>query len=330
MIKILVVGPGLIGRRHCEEIIKSSRCELVGVVRKQVRDFQLEKKKIKFFLNLQLAINQTKPDAIIIASPNNLHAEHAKICLKNKIPILIEKPLSMNLKNAYEIFKISSENKIPVLVGHHRTHSEGIQKLKNFLDSGTIGEVQTFMGMATFYKPKSYFEAGLWRSKKGGGPIKINLIHEIGIIRYLISEIESIKFVTSNSYRMTEVEDKASFSIKFTNGAIGSIVISDASASPYSWENTSGENKIYPMYQEGCYFITGTRGSISYPNGNFYKAHREPNWEEKMKFQKIDFSSNDPIATQLDHFIDVVEKSVSPKVSALDGYRNMEIILNAI
>ena len=177
--------------------------------------------------------------------------------------------------------------------------------------------------------PSEYFNLGPWRLKKGGGPIQINLIHEIGVMRFLISEISKMKMVYSNSHRKAEVEDKAGFAINFVNGAVGTFVVSDSSASPYSWENTTAENPAYPNYKDSCYYITGTNGSISYPHGRMYLANSKPDWMSRMSTEKIDFSSGDPLAVQLDHFIDIIEKQTESLVTAFDGFRNLEIIKNA-
>ena len=98
-----------------------------------------------------------------------------------------------------------------------------------------------------------------------------------------------MKKVTSNSYRNAEVEDKASFAINFVNGAVGTFVVSDASASPYSWENTTAENSAYPNYQDSCYYITGTKGSIAYPSGTMHLAMVSQTGSQEWQWKRLTF-----------------------------------------
>ena len=73
---------------------------------------------------------------------------------------MLEKPIAHNLESAKKISNCSAEYSTSVLVGHHRTHNQGIHKLKQILEMGTLGEIQTFVGMATFFKPIEYFKQG--------------------------------------------------------------------------------------------------------------------------------------------------------------------------
>ena len=327
--KLLVVGVGLIGYKHCELILGSSRSNLCGIVRGSKKPFSTNGKVYPSYQNLEHAILQEKPDGVIIASPNQVHLEHALICIDHGIPVLIEKPIADKLNDAFAIVKAADAKNVPVLIGHHRIHSEGMAQLKNILESGTLGEIQTFAGMATFFKPDAYFEDGPWRLKEGGGPIAINMIHEICNMRYLIGEIAEIKLITSNSRRKAVVEDKASFALRFKSGAIGTFILSDCSSSPNSWENTTGENKAYPQYNEACYFITGTQGSVSFPDGKLYTSEKNASWMNRLDAKLIEYGVNDPLQAQLEHFVNIIAQGHSPKVTAHDGYKNLELLLNA-
>ena len=105
------------------------------------------------------------------------------------------------------------------------------------------------VGTALFYKPDDYFETGGgWRRQPGGGPILLNLIHEVNNLLSLVGDIVRVQAVTSNATRGFPVEDTAAMIFTFANGALGTFLLSDTAASPRSWEQTSQENKSYDSY----------------------------------------------------------------------------------
>ena len=123
------------------------------------------------------------------------------------------------------------------------------------------------VGTALFYKPDDYFEVGGgWRRQPGGGPILLNLIHEVNNLLSLVGDIVRVQAVTSNATRGYAVEDTAAMMFTFASGALGTFLLSDTAASPRSWEQTSQENTSYDSHDdEDCYHLAGTSGSLSVP-----------------------------------------------------------------
>ena len=81
----------------------------------------------------------------------------------------------------------------------------------------------------------------------------------------MCGQVESVQAQCSPSIRGFENEDMAAALLKFENGAIGTITVSDSIVAPWSWEMTSKENPIYPSTSESCYVIGGTHRSLSIP-----------------------------------------------------------------
>ena len=96
------------------------------------------------------------------------------------------------------------------------------------------------------------------------------LVHETGIhfidtYRYLFGEIRQVYAVASSAVRKLEVEDSLSITLSFESGTLGSILASDATPSPWSYEATTGENPHYFRADENSYHFLGTAGSLSFP-----------------------------------------------------------------
>lgn len=330
-LKFLISGPGLIGRQHAIRIQQNEKCELVAVVapdHPENRAFGAEF-GAEFSTDFEDAMQRFVPDAVIISSPNEFHFEQARTCIDAGIPSLVEKPVTATLEDAAELARLSADASVPILVGHHRTHSTLLKTAETFLASENFGKLVALQGSALFYKPVSYFEAAPWRTKTGGGPILINLIHEIGLMRHLAGEIRSVAALASDAMRGFDVEDSLALSLTFSNGAVGTYLLSDTAASRKSWEMTSGENPAYPNYpQQTCYHFAGTRGSMDFPSMRicYYPRESDASWWEPFDVDQLDAERSDPLVSQLAHFVDVILGSASPKVSAMDGWRNMCVV----
>lgn len=330
-LKIVLCGIGLIGRKHIDLIVKSNSSELIGIVAPK-NDSNLtviESLGLIRFDTLQNAFDQLEVDAVIIASPNEFHFDQTMCCLENKTPVLVEKPLTTNLCNAKILCEKSEETNTSVLVGHHRTYSNILPIAQKFIKSNLFGEPVAVQGAALFRKPENYFNDGQWRKFSGGGPIFINLIHDIGILQYLFGTIDSVWAISSNARRHFEVEDSVSIGFSFVNGAIGSFILSDVAASNKSWEMTSQENPSYSYHPTAnCYHFAGTNGSLDFPtlNCRYYEEGTDPSWWNEFTYSKQSYQLNDPLEEQLIHFENVVLNGVKPIVSAKTGYMNMRVI----
>lgn len=330
-ISLAVVGPGLIGKKHIELITKHPLTNLSAIVA-PIEGHNIaiaQQYNVPLFENLEILTSNTKIDGVIIASPNIFHFEHGKFCIERKIPILLEKPICDNFKDGLKLVQLANKNLSKVLIGHHRAHSKIIATAKNIIKSGKIGRIVSVIGSAQFFKPDEYFLQAPWRTLAGGGPILINLIHEIGNLRALCGEIDSVQAILSNAIRGGIVEDTAAINFRFVNGALGSFILSDTAGSSSSWEQTSGENPNFAEYpNDDCYLVCGTHGSISIPTMRlkFYNTRQESSWLLPFQEERISFTKTDPLAEQLNHFIELINGNVESKVTALDGLRNLQVI----
>ncbi len=244
MLRFLLSGPGLIGTQHARLIQLRSDCELTAVVAPPTdenRDFA-RSFNAKFYSTVEEALEKERIDAAIVSSPNCFHFDQAMSCIAKEIPVLVEKPITDDIGDARKLADHAKKLRACVLVGHHRTYSPLLDSANAFLTSPRFGRLVAVQGAALFYKPAKYFEDGPWRTKMGGGPILINLIHEIGLLRYFCGEIKRVFALAGRNNRKFEVEDSVVITFEFLNGALGNFLLSDAAASSKSWEMTSGEN----------------------------------------------------------------------------------------
>lgn len=325
---LVVVGPGLIGKQHIRLINENPRCELSAIVAPDHADnFETAQANgAPLFHSLGECLQAITVDGVIISSPNEFHAEQASQCIQAGIPVLIEKPITVSVAEGEALVSMAEQNHAKVMVGHHRAHSPLLTLARATIEEGRLGRLVSVMGSAQFSKPAHYFEDGPWRREPGGGPILINLIHEIGNLRSLCGEISAVQAFSSSAIRQFPVEDTVVINLAFANGALGTFVLSDTAATAKSWEQTSRENPSYPTYvDEDCYMISGTTGSLAIPTMRlkYYGAETEPSWWAPFREEVLEVRREDPLTRQLEHFTQVIEGRCAPLVSAADGLRNL-------
>lgn len=326
-IELAVVGAGLIGKRHIQSIIDNKETKVCAIVDHNNLTKQFaDNLSIPFYGSLEEMFKNIKPDGVIIATPNKLHIENGFECLKNNCPMLIEKPIATSSKEAQSLIDAAKEKNIPILVGHHRRHNPLMQKAKNIISEGKIGKIRAIQATCWLYKPDDYFEEAPWRKLQGAGPVSVNLAHDIDLLRYLCGDVESIQTQTTKSIRGYENEDVAAVVLKFKNGIVGTISVSDMIVAPWSWELTAGENPAYSKTHESCYLIGGTDGSLSLPDLRLWRFDGEKSWWNPISSTNTPREDSDPLMNQIQHFVKVIKKEEEPLVSGLEGLKTLAVI----
>ena len=273
-------------------------------------------------------LDKVRPDALIIAAPNALHLPIALDAIARGIPVLVEKPVAASVAEGEAIALAAQEAGVPVLVGHHRRHNPIIAEAKKLIDAGALGRLVTATVLYTFLKPPDYFDLE-WRRRPGGGPVLINLVHEIDLIRHLCGEIASVQALTSNASRGFEVEDTGAALLRLVNGALVTLSVSDAAVTPWSWDLASGESALFPPQPERVqtHFLSGADGSLALPTLDLWTYGGAKGWMQPMSRTRHAAPPGDPYAAQLAHFRRVVRREEAPLVSAEEGVRTLRAVL---
>lgn len=325
--RIAMIGAGAIGRTHIDCINRSSSLCLTAIADPTEAGQALAASLgVPWFADHRSMLDVIKPQGAVVATPNSSHISVAIDCLECGVAALVEKPVADSVAEAQVLVDAQQRTGVAVLVGHHRRYNPINRRARDIVQSGKLGQLVTANVMATFLKPEAYFEAA-WRRKKGGGPILINLIHEIDMLRFLCGEITSVQALSSNAVRGFEVEDTAAAVLSFQNGALGTLVLSDAATSPWCWDFCAGEQDQYPRQNVQSHFITGTQGSLSLPDLALWNYRGERSWHAEITQEQTFVHKADPYTEQLLHFAAVIKGQEAPLCSALDGLRTLQATL---
>ena len=329
VVRIVVIGAGVMGRKHAEYLDASEHGELVALCDSDSRAGALAAQyDVPHFFNHVEALDLSAPDAAIVAAPTQLHEKIAMACIRRGIVPLVEKPIAATLDEGRRLVDEANAAGLPVLIGHHRRHHPRIQQLRQLVKGGAIGRLIGVSLLWTVKKPDDYYDV-LWRTRPGGGPVLTNIIHEIDTLRYVCGEIIEVYAATSSETRGFEVEDSAAITLKFAGGAVGSIFLSDATPSPWSYELTMFENPAYAHAAGNCAFFFGTKGSLAFPKMELWRfaGNGKQGWHEPLLQENLETDDADPLAAQLAHFCRVVRREETPVVSGEEGLRTLAATL---
>ncbi len=299
-LKVGIVGVGKLGSLHARIYSQLKSVELVGIcdINPQVvRSLARE-------LNTTGWTDYTKlfkkVEVVSIATPTYLHYKIAKDFLKNRINVLIEKPITKTLKEADELIKLSEKLGLTLQVGHVERFNSAIRAIEEWSPKPKFIECHR-LGPFT---PRV----------KDVGVVLDLMIHDIDIVLSLVpSKIKDIQAIGMKV--LTKHEDIANARLKFENGTVCDLTASRV---------TKDVLRKIRIFQEDAYI------SLDYKNEEalIYKKIKD-----KIISRKIDIKKEQPLKIELTSFVDCILNKKRPIVSgkeARDALRVALLILSKI
>jgi len=317
--RLLVAGLGLIGSRHAQAVRLHPGAELACVVEPNAA--LRAQHDVPGFASL--AEVDIPCDGAILATPSALHADHAEAALHRGWPCIVEKPLAADLPQADRIVAASDRTGLPVLTGHHRRYHASVQRLRQILRGGEIGQPIVATAIWAVKKPDSYF-AGNWRQGRDGSPVMINMVHEIDLLRFVLGEVAEISAMGGQPVRGAGRVESGALNLRFDSGAIASIAFADTAPSPWGFEAGTYENPNIPGTGQDYLWIAGTAGAVSFPSLTVWSGARD--WSEAPQAARAEVAQTNALNAQIDHFIDVLD-GAAPLIDAVDARRTLAVTL---
>ena len=317
IIRLLVIGAGLIGSRHVKMIQTRHDCKLVGVVDPNTETHT--DSSVHYYDRMSSVDNPV--DGVIIATPTERHHHDGIIAAGRGWHMLIEKPVTATSDQAEELRKAVEMYGVKCLVGHHRRYHASIAKLRELIKTGSIGTPITSTLIWAMRKPDSYFKSS-WR-RINGSPVMINLIHDIDMLRYVVGEIRHITGVSSSMIRQQRRLESGAIALGFASGCSGTISFADTAPSPWGFESATDENPNIASTQQDMWWITGTEGSVAYPSLTVWAGAAD--WSQAPQPEQIKTEITTPLAAQLDHFISIIRAEAEPLIDISDAQESLRI-----
>jgi len=176
-------------------------------------------------------------DIVTIGTPSGAHLEPAIAAAEAGKHIIVEKPLEITLDRCNQIIAACKKNNVQLATVFQSRFHDSSLTLKKAVDAGRFGRLTLGDAIVKWYRTQAYYDSGAWRGTwalDGGGALMNQGIHTIDLLTWLMGPVVEVTAHTALlAHERIEVEDTAVATLKFANGALGTVVGTTASYPGY-------------------------------------------------------------------------------------------------
>ncbi|MFC1798290.1 Gfo/Idh/MocA family protein [Thermodesulfobacteriota bacterium] len=316
-VNIAIVGPGKIAaNQHMPALAQVAGARLWSVLSRDLQratEFAITHQAQSpdpAHTDLEALLADPELNAVIIATPDKLHAEQAIACAAAGKHVLVEKPMATDIEDAKTMGEACRAAGVQLAVAYHLHWHDGHRRLVEMIRSGKLGDLRHMRVQWTFKSEdasnwRAHPEVGRWWSLAGVGT------HCLDFIRWVMvpacGEVVSVKSLIANAVWRGPHDETALLSMQFESGATAEFCSSALFLSPYRAE-IYGEN--------GHAICDGTLGPMG--AGSIHVN------DELLKFREVN-----PFAGEISDFVSAIENDRPPEVGWKEGLRNVELLVAA-
>ncbi|MFB3896254.1 MAG: Gfo/Idh/MocA family protein [bacterium] len=247
-----------------------------------------------------------KLDVISICTPPLFHQEIALAAFKQKIHVLCEKPLAMNVAEAKKMVEAAKKSKVVFMTAFCHRFQAPIVEMKKLIDSGKLGKMLMFRNR---FAGRFANVEKVWFSNKkyaGGGVFMDTLVHSIDIFRYLFGDVASASGKIHTFNKKIKVEDVGIILLKSKSNVIGTMEA--------SWSTPIGEAIVEAYGSEGTAIYSYNTNELRYMLATD-KDWRKPKLKVPSRF-----------TLEVEDFLNAVTTGRKLRVDGTDGLKALEVI----
>ncbi|MGN0176334.1 MAG: Gfo/Idh/MocA family oxidoreductase [Methanobrevibacter sp.] len=299
-VNVGVIGVGAMGENHVRVYHKMEEANLIAV--SDVSEKALKKIEKKYgakgYTEYSELLENPEIEAVSVCVPTTFHHATVMEAIKHGKHVLVEKPIAFTLEEAEEMIAAAKEAGVLLATGHVERFNPAVQKAKELIDDGVIGDIVTGFAKRVGPLPPRIKDVG----------VSIDLaIHDLDILSYLFEEEVTQVYGTMNSILDDcDFEDHAEIMVSFDNEATGIIEV----------------NWLTP-YKRRELELTGTAGIISVD-------YIQQSIEVFGKFaQDIEIKHAEPLKGELASFLNAVATGAEPEITGEDGLNALKMVIAA-
>lgn len=325
-----LIGAGAIGPFHAEAIHDIPDANFVGIC-----DTDLGRAKAlaeKFSVDYVCddyheLLKRDDIDIVNVATPPFANEEITAACAKAGKHLIVEKPMSVTLKEADNMIEACNKAGVKLGVIFPMRYHETSKQIKTMVEEGKLGKMVLGHASTKWYRSKEYYDVAGWRKTwkgQGGGALPNQAIHAIDMLQWIMGPVDSLTAYYDTLTHDIEVEDNAVAIIRFKNRALGII---EASTSVYPGfprrMEFSGELGTVVMKAGELELIAIQNEDIKISGGpeKDYIDKRLGDCSYGPTHQ-----SPDPHRYQIEEFMQAIQEGREPFVNGEEGRKAMEII----
>jgi predicted dehydrogenase len=336
---ISIAGCGKVAHLHAKAIQNIPAARLSGVwsrTPKSADDFAF-KYNTRAYSDISRMIKENKSDLVIVCTPHPFHKHPAVEAAAAGANVLVEKPLASSLGDCDEIILNCKKTGVKLGVISQRRWYEPVRRVKNAIEQGKIGKPVLATVTMLGWRDKAYYDSDKWRgswNNEGGGVLVNQAPHQLDILLWFMGEVDEVYGIWKNlNHPYIEVEDTALAIVKFKNGAIGNIVVSNSQKPGiFGKVHVHGKNGASAGVQTdgGAMFIAGMTGVAEPPVNDLWTIPGEELLLKEWVRQDTEtFNSCDPtiryIQYQIEDYLNAIINNKEPAVTGEAGRRTVEL-----
>jgi UDP-N-acetyl-2-amino-2-deoxyglucuronate dehydrogenase len=213
--RFLLVGCGTIGERHA--MLAAEKGQLIAVCDIDEKKAQRFSKQYSCYgyTSLKEMLKQEKADALIVCSPNGLHAKQSIAGLKAGLHVLCEKPMAIRTSDCKKMVAAAKQAEKHLLIVKQNRMNPPVAALKKKIDENGLGKIYSIQINGFWNRGANYYRQSSWRGTKelDGGVLFTQFSHFIDLLYWFFGELKTVYGFTANRAhkKLIEVEDTGVF-----------------------------------------------------------------------------------------------------------------------
>jgi UDP-N-acetyl-2-amino-2-deoxyglucuronate dehydrogenase len=338
-IKTAVIGYGKVAHFHARALVNLPQSEFVAVCGRNIqkaKEFAHEY-GVEAFSDIREMAEETGAELAIICTPHPFHREPAVEAANAGMHVLVEKPLASNLADCDAMIEAARRNGVLLGTVCQRRFYAPCMRIKEAIDSNKIGRPILGLVHMLGWRDKAYYDSDPWRgtwADEGGGVLVNQAPHQLDLLLWYMGPVDELYGYWANlNHPYIEVEDTAVAVLKFKNGGLGTIVVSN-SQNPALFGKVliHGENgaSVGVQTDGGAMFIAGMSSITEPPINDIWTVPGEEDLLEDWKREDSEFfNSIDSMhyyhERQIEDFINAALKGGRALIDGEDGRRTVEV-----
>lgn len=334
-----IIGCGKVGDFHAKayNVLKQSAFTAVCDANADRAKVFAERYGVRAYTDVTEMCEKEHLDVVSVCTPHPLHANPAVAAAGCGCNVLVEKPLASTLADCDAIIAAGDQSGVKIGTMVQRRFYRPCMRIHDAIEAGKLGK--PVLGMVTMlgWRDKAYYDSDPWRGTwkgEGGGVLVNQAPHQLDLLLWYMGEVDELYGVWKNlNHPYIEVEDTAVAVVKFKNGGVGNIVVSNSqNPALYGKVHIFGENGAAAGVQTdgGAMFIAGMSTIAEPPVNDLWTVPGEegqlPVWKEEDSdfFNSVD-SMYYYHSLQIEDFLESVLNGTKPLVDGRDGRRTVEL-----
>ena len=325
-IKNAIIGCGRISKNHFASIeTHSDNMELAAVCdnNPEVLAAHAAQYKVPAYKSLTELLAKSDCDLVTICTPSGLHPQMVIEAAKAGKHIMTEKPMATRWQDGLDMIHACDEAKRHLLVIKQNRRNATLQLLKRAIDERRFGKIYMVHINVFWTRPQAYYDSAKWRGtwEMDGGAFMNQASHYVDLLEWLIGPIADVQAMTGTLARDIEVEDTGVLSVRWRNGALGSMAVTMLT---------------YPKNLEGSITIIGEKstarvGGVAVNDIQIWNFADPAPYDTQIASANYETTSVYGFGHPLyyKNVIDVLRGQAEPETDGREGLKSLEVLIAA-